>query len=110
MPSPLPASDLDALRRAAQGFVRRLAAEAGPDAAARIEAEVLTTDAEPVFQCEAALAAAWPAAAGRAPRREMIWTRGGATPDPGLRLQAFDDAGRLLLRQSFGRGAEEAAK
>jgi hypothetical protein len=110
MPSPLPASDLDALRSAAQRFVRRLAAETGPGAAERIEAEVLTADAEPVFQCEAALAAAWPAAAGRAPRHEIIWTAGGAGTEAGLRLQAFDKAGRLLLRLSFGRGAEAGSK
>jgi len=110
MPSPLPSSDLDALRSAARRFVRRLAAETGPDAAERIEVEVLTADAEPVFQCEAALAAAWPAAAGRAPRREIIWAAGGAGTGAGLRLQAFDAAGRLLLRLSYGRGAQEAAK
>jgi hypothetical protein len=71
---------------------------------------VLTADAEPVFQCEAALAAAWPAAAGKAPQREIIWTVGGAASEAGLRLRAFDDAGRVLLRLSYGRGADEAAK
>jgi hypothetical protein len=35
---------------------------------------------------------------------------GGAASEAGLRLRAFDDAGRVLLRLSYGRGADEAAK
>jgi hypothetical protein len=110
MPFTVPTPDVGALQSAARRFMRRLAAETGPGAAERIEAEVLTADAEGVFQCEAALVAAWPAAAGRAPRREIIWTAGGAGTEAGVRLQAFDAAGRLLLHLSYGRGAEEAAK
>jgi len=110
MPPPPVPSEVGALRRAAQRFVRRLATKADLGSVARIEAEVRAADAGPVFQCEAALMAAWPAAAGRAPQREMIWATGGAPNEAGLRLQAFDDAGRPLLRLSYGQTESEAAR
>lgn len=110
MPSPLPSTDAGALGRAVRRLVRQLAAETAPGSVARIQAEVRAADVERVFQCEAALTAAWPAAAGRAPRREMIWTAGGPATESGLRLQAFDDAGRPLLRLSYGKVSVEAAR
>jgi hypothetical protein len=97
----------EALTRAARRFTRTLAAEAMLCATARIEAIVHAAEAEPVFLFEAALGGAWPQASD-APRREVVW----AATDPSsrdtrLRLQAFDSAGRLLLRRTYGaRGGE----
>lgn len=111
MSSPLPSDppgDSQALSRAAHAFTELLAAEACLDLTARIEAVVHAAAAEPVFAVEAALRAAWPAAARAAPLGEVVW--GLAVPaDARLELQAFDAQGRLLLARRYGPGPREAA-
>ena len=109
MPYPLRPSVLPALRRAAREFTRRLQSAAVLDATAHIEAVVHAPTAEPVFQFEAVLKAAWPAAAGHSPRREVVWAAASA-PGAKLQLRAFDDDGRLLLRSCFGPEAAEPAR
>jgi hypothetical protein len=99
---------LQALRRAADGFVQALGRRALLPRTARVEAVVLCPEAEPVFLFERALRRAWPAAAGRLPLGEVIWALepdGGA----GLEVRAFDGGGRLLLRRRYDRTGAGAA-
>ena len=91
-----------ALRQAAQRFTHALAQEAMLDRTARLEALVHAGGADPVFQLDQALVAAWPDAAGRAPSREVIWATEGTAPTA-LRLSAFDSEGRVLLQRSYGK-------
>jgi hypothetical protein len=88
------------LRLAAERFTHALAAEALLADTARIEAVVHATAADAVFRFEAALRRAWPVDAG-APQHEVVWASASAD-ETQLQLQAFDGAGRLLLRRAFG--------
>jgi hypothetical protein len=105
MPSPSLRPDLAALRRAVQAFADGLASRAALGATAHVEAVVHTPDAERVFEFEAELKSAWPAGDGRPPRHEVVWAAA-AQASARLQLKAFDDDGRLLLRESYGRLAE----
>lgn len=90
-----------ALRRAARGFTRALAAQAVLRTTARIEAIVHAAQAEPVFLFEAALRSAWPHASGEAPSHELVWAKAGEG-ETRLHVHAFDREGRLLLARSYG--------
>jgi hypothetical protein len=92
-----------AIRRAAQRFAETLAAEAMLATTVHIEAWLSAEAPAPLFALDEALAAAWPPAQGARPRHEVIWATG---PGEGLRLSAFDAAGRVLLRRSYAAGAE----
>jgi hypothetical protein len=94
--------ETQALRRAARRFTRALVSEAMLRATARIEAVVHAAEAEPVFLFEAALRSAWPGGAPEAPQREVVWATDQGRQDTLLHLQAFDGAGRLLLRRTYG--------
>ncbi|WP_374470734.1 hypothetical protein [Phenylobacterium sp.] len=107
MPSPTLRSELDALRRAVRAFADGLATRAALGATAHVEAVLHAPDAERVFQFEAALKSAWPKGEGRPPRHEVVWAAA-AQANARLQLKAFDDDGRLLLRESYGRLAEGA--
>lgn len=97
-----PDSDAGALRRAACRFTEALAAQAMLTATARLEARLEGVAETPVLQFDAALAAAWPLSAGAPPRSEVIWALG-AQDRPALSLCAFDEAGRVLLRRTYGK-------
>jgi hypothetical protein len=97
---------MQAIRRAARRFAQALAAEAMLPATARIEAWLSAEGPASLFTLDEALAAAWPPAAGAGPRHEVIWASGGGE---GLRLSAFDAAGRVLLRRSYAAGGERKA-
>jgi len=98
-----------AIRRAARRFTQALAAEAMLHATARVEARLVAEAAGSLFALDEALAAAWPQAEGAPPRHEVIWASGGDGDAEGLRLSAFDAAGRVLLRRSYDAGAKRKA-
>ena len=96
-----------AIRRAARRFIADLAAEAMLPATARVEA-LLSADAKgSPFAVDEALAFAWPPTESALPRHEVIWATGGHDDGEGLRLSAFDAAGRMLLRRSYLAGARQ---
>lgn len=105
MTSPNSDPETLAIRRAAARFTRALAAEAVLHATARVEARLAAGGAGSLFALDAALAAAWPQTLGAPPRHEVIWAPAGGDAE-GLRLSAFDAAGRVLLRRSYAAGAE----
>lgn len=110
MSHPISHLDVQAIRRATKGFAQALSARALLTATARLEARLAADGSDPLFALEAALAAAWPGAIGALPRHEVIWASAACDPAEGLRLSAFDAAGRLLLRRSYAtRGARKAA-
>jgi hypothetical protein len=92
-----------AMRRAARRFTRALAAEAMLQATVRVEAWLNADGPASLFALDEALTVAWPQAEGGWPRHEVIWASGGGE---GLRLSAFDAAGRVLLRRDYAAGAE----
>jgi hypothetical protein len=101
-----PISDPDtlAIRDAARRFTRALAAEAMLEATARIEARLVAGGAAgSLFALDEALAAAWRRTECALPRHEVIWAPGDGDRE-GLRLSAFDAAGRVLLRRSYAAG------
>ena len=87
-----------AVRRAARRFTEALAARAMLAATARVEAWLNANGPASLFAVDEALAAAWRRAGAAGPRHEVIWASG---PGEGLRLSAFDAAGRVLLRRSY---------
>ena len=82
---------------AARRFAAALAQEALLEQTARLEA-TLTGGLESLLAVEQALDLAWPSAA---PTCELIWATE-AAPE-GLRLRAYDEAGRLLLARAYER-------
>ena len=108
MPSPdLPSPDAAArqaattlaIRRAARDFAHSLAREDMLACAVRLEATVYAGD-DLAFEVDHALAAAWPREAGLAPAHEVILARA-AGDLQGVKLSAFDDRGRALLRLNY---------
>lgn len=97
--------DAGALSRAARRFTAALAEQAMLAATARLEARLEGLAEVPVLQFDAALAAAWPDGAPP-PRSEVIWALG-ASACPALSLCAFDEAGRVLLRRTYGAKSAE---
>lgn len=89
-PSPSP----EGAGAAVRGFVSALAAKSLLEHTARLEVVLGGGGAlETLIAVEEALA--WPSGA---PSRELIW----ATESGALRLAAFDEAGRLLLKRVYG--------
>lgn len=88
-----------AVGRATRDFARSLAREDMLGCAVRLEATIYAGD-DLAFDVDRALAAAWPPEAGQAPAHEVILARAGGEVQ-GLRLSAFDDRGRALLRRSY---------
>lgn len=109
MNDPFPNSPSLAVEQAARRFTQALAAEAVLHDTVRVEALLRDQGAGPLFLLDRALHAAWPQAAGAPPRHEVIWACE-ATNEAGLRLSAFDSAGRVLLRRTYAtrRGATDA--
>lgn len=104
-----PDPHIQAIRRAARGFARTLCAEALLPMTARLEARLAAQDSSSVFALEDVLAAAWPDAQAAPPRHEVVWALAGSRSAQGLRLSAFDAAGRLLLRRSYTTGGVRKA-
>ena len=88
-----------AVSRAAQDFARSLAREDMLDCAVRLEATVYAGE-DLALDVDRALAAAWPREAGLAPAHEVILARAGGEVQ-GVKLSAFDDRGRALLRRNY---------
>jgi hypothetical protein len=95
-----------AIRRAARQFADALAAQSLLGATTRVEAWFSAAGPDSLFALDEALAAAWPPAEGARPHHEMVWASGSGD---GLRLSAFDAAGRVLLRRSYAAGRERKA-
>jgi hypothetical protein len=87
-----------AVRRAARRFAEDLSAKAMLAATIRVEAWLSAEGPDSLFAVDEALAAAWRRAGRAHPRHEVIWASGAGE---GLRLSAFDAAGRVLLRRSY---------
>ena len=105
MTSTISDNDTVAIRDAARRFTRALAAEAMLRATARVEARLVAGGAGSLFALDEALAAAWRQTECALPRHEVIWAPGDGDQE-GLRLSAFDAAGRVLLRRSYAAGAQ----
>jgi hypothetical protein len=73
---------------------------------ARVEATLQGAGSlDELFALEKTLGQVWPARAGRAPICEMTWAGEAPDLDQGaLRLSAFDQAGRVLLRRTYSAG------
>ena len=97
----VPDPQTQAIRRAARRFADALVTHALLDATTRVEAWFSAAAPDPLFALDEALAAAWPPVEGAGPRHEMVWASG---PGEGLRLSAFDAAGRVLLRRRYATG------
>lgn len=94
IPEPFTPEDPDA-GGAVRGFVRTLVSEALFEHTARLEVTLGGGGAlETLLAVERALT--WPP---EGPSRELIW----ATEAGALRLSAYDEAGRLLLKCDYGR-------
>lgn len=89
-----------AVRRAAQDFIHGLARQDLLGLAARVEATLYPTGEGSLFGLDRAFAAAWPVDAGAPPAQEVILVRAGGQLR-GLKLAAFDDLGRALLRRRY---------
>ncbi|THD62078.1 hypothetical protein [Phenylobacterium sp.] len=98
-----PDPQIQAIRRAARRFTDALAAERMLHATARVEVWFSADAPASLFALDEALTSAWPQAEGARPRHEMVWASGRGD---GLRLSAFDAAGRVLLRRSYQAAGE----
>jgi hypothetical protein len=98
-PNPSQAAVSLAVSRAARDFARSLAREDMLGCAVRLEATIYAGE-EFAFDVDRALADAWPREAGLAPAHEVILARAGGAVQ-GLKLSAFDDRGRALLRRNY---------
>lgn len=88
MPREVPPLDARALEEAVHRFRDHVGG-----IAARLEATLFARGAvSDLFQCEAAMAGAWP---GRVDK-EVVWSRQDLAGHDGLRLRAFDEEGRLI--------------
>lgn len=87
-------------RLAGQRFAQALAWTELIAVTARVEATLHAAGSlEDLFALEAGLGAGFP---DRPPVCELMWAGEAADVEPsGLRLAAFDDAGRVLLRKSY---------
>lgn len=87
-------------RLAGQRFAQALAWTQLIAVTARVEATLHAAGSlEDLFALEAGLGAAFP---DRPPVCELMWAGEASDVEPsGLRLAAFDDAGRVLLRRSY---------
>lgn len=88
----------EAIRSAARQFTEGLAAGSMLHATARVEIWFSADAPASLFALDEALATAWPQAGGERPRHETVWASGRGD---GLKLSAFDAAGRVLLRRSY---------
>lgn len=95
-------------RLAARRFAQALAWTRLLETTARVEATLPADGSlEDLFALEEGLSRAWPSRAGGGPVCEMMWAGEAAgLASDGVRLAAFDEAGRLLLRRTYlaGRG------
>ncbi|MBX3481128.1 MAG: hypothetical protein KF842_12075 [Caulobacter sp.] len=93
---------------AARRFTQALAWTRLLDVTARVEATLSAAGSlEDLFALEEGLTRAWPSREGRrAPAREMMWAGGSAgLAAQDVRLAAFDEAGRVLLRRTYLAGS-----
>jgi hypothetical protein len=89
-----------AVRRATEDFASSLDREDLLAQAVRLEATLYPSGEGSLFGLDRALEAGWPATAGAAPAHEVVLVRAGGELRA-LRLSAFDDRGRALLRRHY---------
>ncbi|WGM37541.1 hypothetical protein [Caulobacter sp. NIBR1757] len=105
---PAPSDAGSPARLAGQRFAQALAWTDLIAVTARVEATLHAAGSlEDLFALEAGLGAGFPE---RPPVCELMWAGEAADIEPcGLRLAAFDDAGRVLLRKSYLVGGADHA-
>lgn len=107
-PDPAPAETEPPAGLVARRFTQALAWTRLLDATARVEATLSAAGSlEDLFALEEGLTRAWPSREDRrTPLREMMWAgeASGLAPHD-VRLAAYDQAGRVLLRRTYGAGS-----
>ena len=89
-----------AMRSATRDFADSLVRDDLLGHTVRLEATVFAAGEGSLFRIDRALAAGWPQGLGETPNHEVILVRAGGELQ-GLKLSAFDDRGRALLRRHY---------